>query len=122
MAMSRARAPPPAKLRQRLNHYFKEENMSTETTCGRSPFGDVLERLMRRRGLEPGPANVRELAARSGLDGDGLLRRMAGTSTEDLGLLRALARELDLSEAEKTELAVAYTFPSLASSYAGEGS
>ena len=70
---------------------------------------------MRKCGLEPDPANVRALAARSGLDGDGLLRSMIADSAEDLGPLDGLDRELDLSVDEKMDFAVAYTYGAVAS-------
>ena len=89
--------------------------MTTEMTRRPGAFGEVMERVMRKRGLEPNPANVRDLAARSGLDGDKLLRSMIAESAEDLGPLNGLDRELGLSEDEKIELARAYAYSWVAS-------
>jgi hypothetical protein len=84
--------------------------MTTETTRTPGAFGEVLEELMRAHGLEPDSENIRRLADASGLDGDGLLRSMVADRSEDLGYLDGFADELVLTEAEKTVLAVAYTF------------
>jgi hypothetical protein len=62
------------------------------------------------RDLEPYPENVRSLAARSGLDADGLLRSMLAKQPEDLGSLCGLADEMALSHEEMGVLALAYTY------------
>ena len=85
--------------------------MTTETTRSPSDFGEVLERLMQVHGLEPDPDNIRNLAERSGLDPEALLRSMAAERVdEDLDFLNGLADELALSYEEMVVLGVAYTF------------
>jgi hypothetical protein len=87
-----------------------EENMTTERTRNPYAFAVVLEELVRARDLEPNPENIRSLAARSGLDADGLLQSMVAEEPEDLGHLSGLADEMALSHEEKTVLAGAYVY------------
>ena len=82
--------------------------MTTERTRNPGAFGEVLEALMRERDLEPDPENIRRLAARSGLDADGLLRSMVAEESEDLGDFSGLGDEMGLSHGEKSVLALAY--------------
>jgi hypothetical protein len=50
------------------------------------------------------------LAEQSGLDGWKLINRMADADAEDAGYLDGLAAALELSKAEKIQLAYAYSF------------
>jgi hypothetical protein len=102
---------PPRSILQPIERFTRtEEKMTTETTRTPGAFGEVLEELMRSRGLEPVPENIRHLAETSGLDPDRLLRSMLADDVEDLGPLDGLADELSLSGEEKLLLAVAYTY------------
>lgn len=84
--------------------------MTTESTYNPGAFGEVLEELMRAQDLEPDPQNIRRLAARSGLDADGLLLSMIAEKPEPLGSLRGLADEMALSREEMDVLATAYAW------------
>jgi len=84
--------------------------MTTERARNPGAFGEVLEELMRARDLEPYPANVRSLAARSGLDADWLLLSMIAEQPEDLGPLCGLADEMALSREEMGVLALAHAY------------
>jgi hypothetical protein len=81
--------------------------MTTET---RSCFGEVLAELMEKHGVAATPANMYELAADAGLGPDAFMARVAGEREIVVGYLSGLADALELSEQEKTELAVAFTF------------
>jgi hypothetical protein len=73
-------------------------------------FGEVLAALLEARGLEVTPAQVGKLAEEAGLDGTRLINRMAIAGAEDTGYLDGLADALDLSVAEKVQLAFPYAF------------
>jgi hypothetical protein len=75
--------------------------VTTQTTRTPGNFGEVLERLMRAHSLEPDPREIRQLAERSGLDGDALLCSMVAEQAEWLGYLDGLARESELAREEK---------------------
>ncbi len=81
--------------------------MTTET---RSAFGEVLAKLMEKRGIPATPANMFELAAEAGLDPGEFMARVAGSMDAQVGPLTALADVLELDTPEKEALAVAYTF------------
>jgi hypothetical protein len=72
-------------------------------------FGQVLASLLEERGLEVTPFKVGKLAEQSGLDGWRLINRMADAGVEDAGYLDGLANAMDLSAAERMELALAYS-------------
>ena len=72
-------------------------------------FGEVLAELLEARGLEVSPFAVGKLAEDAGLDGWKVLGRMADTGAEDAGYLDGLAATLELSAAERMELALAYS-------------
>ena len=85
--------------------------MTETTTEARGAFGEVLAELMRSRGIEPTPENIRALGERSGLDADVLLANARGDRSDDLlGGLSGLDRELALTELEKGEIAFAYAY------------
>jgi hypothetical protein len=63
-----------------------------------------------RRGLEVTPFAVGKLAEEAGLDGWKVIGRMADVGVEDAGYLEGLADALNLSVAEKIQLAFAYAF------------
>jgi hypothetical protein len=73
-------------------------------------FGEVLAELLEKRELPVTPFHVGKLAEDAGLDGWKVINRMASTGTEFPGYLDGLAAALKLTEPEKYELAVAYTF------------
>jgi hypothetical protein len=73
-------------------------------------FGEVLAELLEERGLEATPFKVGQLGEQSGLDGWKLIGRMADAGGGDAGYLDGLAAALELSEAEKIQLAFAYSF------------
>jgi hypothetical protein len=73
-------------------------------------FGQVLAELLEERGLEVTPFKVGKLAEDAGLDGWKLIIRMADAGAEDTGHLGGLVETLDLSVAERKELAFAYVF------------
>jgi hypothetical protein len=62
---------------------------------------------------------VGKLAEDAGLDGWRAISRMASTGTEHPGYLDGLAAALSLTEPEKYELAVAYTFERRISALSG---
>jgi hypothetical protein len=72
-------------------------------------FGEVLAELLEARGLPVTPFKVGKLAEQSGLDGWRLINRMADAGVEDAGYLDGLANAMDLSAAERMELALAYS-------------
>lgn len=80
----------------------------TLTTRNPGAFGEVLGELMRVRGLEPTPENVRDLAERAGFDPDALEQSME--AVEDLGPLTGLDHALSLDVPQMKVLATAYTF------------
>jgi hypothetical protein len=73
-------------------------------------FGEVLAELLEVRDLPVAPFKVGKLAEEAGLDGWKVLGRMADAGVEDAGYLEGLANVLDLTVAEKIELAFAYSF------------
>ena len=73
-------------------------------------FGEVLIELLEKRGIEPTPGKIDELAERSAIDGWALIARMSDPDAGHLGYLDALARVLHLSDAERTQLACAFSF------------
>ena len=74
-------------------------------------FGEVFAELLEARGLEVTPFEVGRLAEDAGLDGWDFIDRMASTGSRRLlHLDLRLAENLDLSEPEKLELALAFTF------------
>ena len=81
--------------------------MTTET---RSAFGEVLAKLMEKRGIPPTPGNMFGLAADAGLDPGEIMARVAGSMDAYAGSLTSLADVLELDTPEKEALAVAYTF------------
>jgi hypothetical protein len=81
----------------------------TTTTNLRGAFGETLEALMRSRGIEPGPDEVRDLARRAGMEPDRLLACVLDDK-EQAGYLDGLARELSLDAEEMMILADAYTW------------
>jgi hypothetical protein len=81
--------------------------MTTET---RSDFGEVLAKLMEKRGIPATPGNMFGLAADAGLDPGEFMARVAGSMDAYAGSLTSLADVLELDTPEKEALAVAYTF------------
>jgi hypothetical protein len=73
-------------------------------------FGRILAELLEKRGLPVTPFHVGKLAEDAGLDGWQVINRMADAGAENPGYLQELAEALDLTEPEKVELALAYTF------------
>ncbi len=73
-------------------------------------FGEVLAELMEARDIPVTPFNVGERAEDAGLDGWKVLDRMTDAAAEWPGYLDGLADSLGLSEAERMELAFAYTY------------
>lgn len=82
------------------------------TTERRGAFGEVLEEIMRSRGMEPTPENILALGKRSGLDGKAFLARAMGDRSADAGgpELIGLDVELALTERELRETAFAYAY------------
>ena len=72
-------------------------------------FGSLLVDLMESRGIPVTPEIIGGMAQRSGLKAGKLVGRMQ-TEGVDVGPLSGLARELDLSESEMMDLALAYAF------------
>ena len=81
--------------------------MITET---RSAFGEVLAKLMEKRGIAPTPGNMFELAADAGLDPGEFMTRVAGSMDAHAGSLTGLADLLEFDTPEKEALAIAYTY------------
>ncbi len=81
--------------------------MTTET---RSAFGEVLAKLMEKRGIPPTPGNMFGLAADAGLDPGEFMTRVAGSMDAHAGSLAGLADVLELDTPEKEALAVAYAY------------
>lgn len=77
--------------------------MTTEETTA---FGEVLAALMEIRGQEPTRENMAALAEESGLAATRLLRRVEGENAAFPGHMRGVAEALDLTEREKTILAL----------------
>jgi hypothetical protein len=73
-------------------------------------FGRVLAELLEKRGLEVSPFAVGQLAEDAGLDGWQLINRMADADADFSRRLRPLAEKLELTDAEKTQLAMAFLF------------
>jgi hypothetical protein len=69
----------------------------------------VVRRCRRRRALEVTPFAVGKLSEDAGLDGWTVLGRMVDAGNEPPGYLDGLAAALDLSAAERMELALAYS-------------
>jgi hypothetical protein len=88
----------------------EEENMTEHPELRSSVFGQVLAELVEARGLEVTPFKVGKLAEEAGLDGWRLINGMADADAGDAGYLDGLAAALELSEAEKVNLAYAYSF------------
>ncbi len=85
--------------------------MSTDHPELRSTqFGRVLAELLEKRGLEVSPFAVGQLAEDAGLDGWQLINRMADADADFSRRLRPLAEKLELADAEKTQLAMAFLF------------
>ena len=83
----------------------------TEQTTERSVFGSALAALMEARGIDAAePEQVKALAERSGLDGEGLLANFRSERGPDLGELGGLAEELALTGREMTDVAMAYAY------------
>jgi len=80
-----------------------------EQTIDATAFGRVLGSLMEERGFSAEPATVAELAARAGLEPGCLLARIADEEVVDVGPLNGLAAVLNLSERERTRLAMSYS-------------
>jgi hypothetical protein len=84
-----------------------------EQTIDATTFGRVLGDLMESRGISPEPEGVRALAERSGLEPHRLIARMADERSRPRirsGALLPVAEELELSEPEKTRLALAFCY------------
>lgn len=73
-------------------------------------FGEVLEDLLRERGITATPFGVGKMAEDAGLDGWKVINRMVDPDAEYAGPLDGLAASLDLSEPEKEGLAHAFAF------------
>jgi hypothetical protein len=73
-------------------------------------FGRVLAELLEKRQIPITPFRVGKLAEDAGLDGWKVIGRMADADAEAVRGFGDLARKLDLSEPEKTELAFAHLF------------
>jgi hypothetical protein len=87
----------------------EEENME-HPEMRNTIFGQVLAELLEARGLEVTPFKVGKLAEQSGLDGWKLINRMADAGNEPPGYLDGLAAALELTRAERLQLAFAYSF------------
>jgi hypothetical protein len=81
-------------------------------------FGEVLVGLVEERGLPASPFVVETLAGWAGLDNSGVLDRMVDPDADVAGHLDKLARDLDLAEAERMRLAVAFAFEERAEGHA----
>jgi hypothetical protein len=97
------------------NGYMASEKWSNPTVClvpmsWPTEYARHLD--VRTTSIYPLPkmSPDRALAEEAGLDGWKVINRMADAGAEDTGHLGGLAKALNLSEAEKIELAFAYTF------------
>ncbi len=74
-------------------------------------FGRVLGSIMEVRGIPAEPEQMRALAERAGFDGERFMARLTDEPRADLrGPLNGLLRELELTEQERKDLAMAYVF------------
>jgi hypothetical protein len=78
-------------------------------------FGEFLGAIMEARGIPAEPAEIRELAERSGFDGDAFLALATSEDAPDVGPLSGLDREMrrrdmELTGPERVALAEAYLF------------
>jgi hypothetical protein len=80
-------------------------------------FGQVLARLLEKRGMQIMPFAVGKLAEEAGITGWEVIKRMASADAEYAGPLGDLAETLELSEPERDELASAYALERPASAY-----
>jgi hypothetical protein len=90
-------------------HEMRRRSMAQHEEMRNTVFGEVLASLLEERGLEVTPFAVGKLAEEAGLDGWKVLGRMADTGNEPPGYLDGLAAALDLTRAERIELALAYS-------------
>jgi hypothetical protein len=84
--------------------------MTEHPELRQTTFGEVVAELLESRGLEASPFAVGKLAEDCGLDGWKVLGRMADPANRGPRDLGSLANALDLSEAERDELAFAFAF------------
>ena len=80
------------------------------TNTRATAFGRVLGSIMEVRGIPAEPEQMRALAERAGFDGERFMARLTDEPRADLGPLNGLLRELELTEQERKDLAVAYVF------------
>jgi hypothetical protein len=82
----------------------------TEQTIDATAFGRVLGELMESRGISPEREEIATLAERAGRDPRKLIARIADHKRTFPSHLNGIARELSLTEPEKTRLSLAYVF------------
>ena len=70
---------------------------------------EIIDVLEETRGLEVSPFKVGKLAEDAGLGGWKLINRMADAGNEPPGYLDGLAAALELTRAERLQLAFAYS-------------
>lgn len=96
----------------------------TETTKQKAlrntVFGEVLLDLFESRNLISSGPGIIEFADASGCDGEAVVRRMV-SADYDPGFIGGLARDLDLSPAEREELFTAFTIEERTSDSTFEG-
>jgi hypothetical protein len=88
---------------------MRRRSMAQHEEMRNTVFGEVLAELLEKRGLEVTPFKVGKLAEEAGLDGRRVLGRMADSGAEDAGHLDGLAAALELTRAERLQLAFAYS-------------
>lgn len=73
-------------------------------------FGEVFVELLEAREISATPGAIGELVEGAGVDGWLFLDRMVGKEADYPGTLERLVEEMNLTEAEATELAMAFSF------------